>query len=71
MAVHSSYYNYTWLDEILDFCYAIKTIDQPDPDRPRVCPPEKGWALMVFEAWTPPLFMPPVRLIAEIKLASH
>jgi hypothetical protein len=47
----------TW---IFDFCSPIISLDQPGKARKQECPPEKGWALMVFEGYTPWIDIPPV-----------
>ncbi|KAI9794423.1 MAG: Phosphatidylglycerol/phosphatidylinositol transfer protein [Peltula sp. TS41687] len=43
----------------LDFCESIDSIDQPDRDRERECPPEKGDALITMSAWVMPMFIVP------------
>lgn len=45
---------------VKDFCYPVYSLDQPDMNRTRECPPEKGWALMIFEGFTSPWDLPPV-----------
>jgi hypothetical protein len=43
-----------------DFCDPIISLDQPDLAKKQECPPEKGWALMVFEGYTPWIDIPAV-----------
>lgn len=38
----------------------IASIDQPNPNRERECPPEQGWAVVVMQGWVLEMFFVPV-----------
>ena len=38
----------------------ISSIDQPNPNRERECPPEHGWAVLRMEGWVWEMFIEPV-----------
>ncbi len=50
------YYNYNPTvgdNGKLAFCDIMETIEQPDPNRKKQCPPEKGWAMISIRTWIP------------------
>jgi len=47
---------------VMAFCDAMETIEQPDVNRTRECPPEKGFAMIAVHTWVPE-FMPEVSLL--------